>query len=323
MGLANKIMYDEVPAGTDPLSPENKIVFAVGPLTASGVPLAGRTTISLSVHVHQGSSSRRRPLRRHDRRGASSWPAGMPSSSRALPTKPVYLQHRRDDQVEIKDAADQVWGHGHPRHHRGALPPGGQPTACVATIGPAGENLLPYAVIINSRNHSAGAGAGRRHGLEEVQGAGRRGQRQPVNVRPTRKSRGRPVRLHAARDRRLQQQPCRAFHPAGVGRVLRQGQPLDCSARDCTWADWPRASPIETGEPKPGEINTVGLPLHEDHQGRRSQRPRSTPSRWTAATAARSTATPTCACRALRRPTAASRSRATPACRTSRSPSTW
>ena len=25
MGLANKIMYDEVPAGTDPLAPENKL----------------------------------------------------------------------------------------------------------------------------------------------------------------------------------------------------------------------------------------------------------------------------------------------------------
>lgn len=32
--------------------------------------------------------------------------------------------------------------------------------ACVATIGPAGENLLPYAVMMNSRNHSAGAGLG-------------------------------------------------------------------------------------------------------------------------------------------------------------------
>ena len=50
MGIANKIMYDEVPAGTDPFSPENKLIFAVGPLTASGVPLAGRTTIcSLST----------------------------------------------------------------------------------------------------------------------------------------------------------------------------------------------------------------------------------------------------------------------------------
>lgn len=32
--------------------------------------------------------------------------------------------------------------------------------ACVATIGPAGENQLPYSNIINSRNHSAGAGVG-------------------------------------------------------------------------------------------------------------------------------------------------------------------
>lgn len=38
MGLANKVMYDEVPAGTEPLSEANKVVFAVGPLTASGVP---------------------------------------------------------------------------------------------------------------------------------------------------------------------------------------------------------------------------------------------------------------------------------------------
>ena len=46
MGIANKIMYDEVPAGTDPLAPESKVIFAVGPLTASGVPLAGRTTLA-------------------------------------------------------------------------------------------------------------------------------------------------------------------------------------------------------------------------------------------------------------------------------------
>ena len=48
MGLANKIMYDEVPAGTDPFSPENKLIFAVGPLTASPpsarCPRSRRTT---------------------------------------------------------------------------------------------------------------------------------------------------------------------------------------------------------------------------------------------------------------------------------------
>ena len=57
MGLANKIMFDEVPAGTDPFSPENKIVFAVGPLTASGVPLAGRTTSARCPHSRRTTSS--------------------------------------------------------------------------------------------------------------------------------------------------------------------------------------------------------------------------------------------------------------------------
>ena len=46
MGIANKIMYDEVPAGTDPFSPENKLIFAVGPLTASGVPCSGRMNVT-------------------------------------------------------------------------------------------------------------------------------------------------------------------------------------------------------------------------------------------------------------------------------------
>lgn len=44
MGFANKIMYDEVPAGTDWMDEENKAVLAVGPLTGSGVPLGGRST---------------------------------------------------------------------------------------------------------------------------------------------------------------------------------------------------------------------------------------------------------------------------------------
>ncbi|MFR0868175.1 MAG: hypothetical protein ACLSGS_03745 [Adlercreutzia sp.] len=37
MGLANKIMYDEVPAGTDP-SPREQLIFAVGPLTLPACP---------------------------------------------------------------------------------------------------------------------------------------------------------------------------------------------------------------------------------------------------------------------------------------------
>jgi aldehyde:ferredoxin oxidoreductase len=40
-GLGTKIMTDEV----DPLAPENKLIFAPGPLTGSFAPSAGRYTV--------------------------------------------------------------------------------------------------------------------------------------------------------------------------------------------------------------------------------------------------------------------------------------
>jgi hypothetical protein len=40
MGFGYKIMYDEVPPGTMPFDEGNKLVFATGPLTGSGAPVA-------------------------------------------------------------------------------------------------------------------------------------------------------------------------------------------------------------------------------------------------------------------------------------------
>ncbi len=37
VGLASKIIYDEVGRWTDPLSPENRLVVAVGPYQGSGI----------------------------------------------------------------------------------------------------------------------------------------------------------------------------------------------------------------------------------------------------------------------------------------------
>ena len=156
MGLANKIMYDEVPAGTKPFDPENKVVFAVGPLTASGVPLAGRTTIStlstyttdnLVIDGHCGGML-----------GAKIKLAGWDAIVlEGASDTPVYLCIK-DDDVQIKSAA-AVWGMG-TRATTEALSRVEGTSTCVASIGPAGENLVPYACLINSRNHSAGAGIG-------------------------------------------------------------------------------------------------------------------------------------------------------------------
>ena len=250
MGIANKIMYDEVPAGTDPLSPENKIVFAVGPLTATGVPLAGRTTIaSLSTYTtdHQVVDAHTGGMI-----GAAIKKAGWDAIViEGASDEPVYLKID-DDDVEIKPA-DQVWGQG-TRATTEALSRKEGTDFCVATIGPAGENLLPYACIINSRNHSAGAGAAAVMGSKKLKALVVRGS-QPIYVAD-------PQEVADLSDCMLReivgsnnnhvvpstQQEWAEYFDKGSRWTAQKG---------LTWA-LAEGGPIDTGEPKPGEINTVG-----------------------------------------------------------------
>ncbi len=250
MGIANKIMYDEVPAGTDPLSPENKIVFAVGPLTATGVPLAGRTTIaSLSTYTtdHQVVDAHTGGMI-----GAAIKKAGWDAIViEGASDEPVYLKID-DDNVEIKPA-DQVWGLG-TRATTEALSRKEGTDFCVATIGPAGENLLPYACIINSRNHSAGAGTAAVLGSKKCKALVVRGT-QPIYV-------ANPQEVADLSDYMLReivgsnnnhvvpstQQEWAEYFDKGSRWTAQKG---------LTWA-LAEGGPIDTGEPKPGEINTVG-----------------------------------------------------------------
>ena len=250
MGLATQIMYDEVAPGTDPLAPENKVVFAVGPLTATGVPLAGRTTIaSLSTYTkdHQVVDAHCGGMI-----GAAIKKAGWDAIViEGASDEPVYLKID-DDDVEIKPA-DQVWGLG-TRATTEALSRKEGTDFCVATIGPAGENLLPYACIINSRNHSAGAGTAAVLGSKKCKALVVRGT-QPIYV-------ANPQEVADLSDYMLReivgsnnnhvvpstQQEWAEYFDKGSRWTAQKG---------LTWA-LAEGGPIDTGEPKPGEINTVG-----------------------------------------------------------------
>lgn len=250
MGMANKIMYDEVPAGTDPFSPESKVVMAVGPLTASGVPLAGRTTFShlstyttdhLVVDSHCGGMI-----------GAKLKLAGWDGLIiEGASDKPVYIKIL-DDKITIEDASF-VWGMGTRATTEAICRKDGN-KFCVAAIGPAGENLLPYACLINSRNHSAGAGLGSILGSKKckaivIEGNG------SVNVAD-------PKAVAELSDYMISdivgsnnnhvvpstQQEWAEYYDKGSRWTARKG---------LYWAQ-AEGGAIETGEPKPGELNTVG-----------------------------------------------------------------
>ncbi len=250
MGIANKIIYDEVPAGTDPLAPESKIVYAVGPLTASGVPLAGRTTVSflstfskdfLPVDGHTGGMLGARIKQ-------AGWDAIIVEGAS---TKPVYL-NIDNDEVTLKDASF-LWGMG-TRATTETLNSLEGVDRVVACIGPAGENLVPYACMINSRNHSAGAGLGAIMGSKKLKALVVRGTGS-VNVAD-------PQAVADLSDYMLREIVGSNNNHVVPSTQQEWAEYYDKGSRwtakkDLFWAQ-AEGGPIETGEPKPGEINTVG-----------------------------------------------------------------
>ena len=155
-GIGYRVLWDEVPAGTRPFDPANKIVFATGPLAGTGAPCNGRTAVTtlwptcwpkpLVASGHMGGHF-----------AAELKYAGFDAvivEGRA--DKPVWLAIT-DGQARIR-RAEHIWGEGI-RRATYAISRDMGPEAAVACIGPAGENQVPMSVIINSVSHSAGGGA--------------------------------------------------------------------------------------------------------------------------------------------------------------------
>jgi aldehyde:ferredoxin oxidoreductase len=170
-GIGYKVMWDEVPSGTKPFDPANKIIFGVGPLAGTGAPCNGRTAITtlwptcspkpLVASGHMGGHF-----------AAELKYAGYDAVIiEGKADGPVWLSIV-DKKVEIKDA-QKLWGQGIRRtttdisHEIGA-------EAAVAAIGQAGENLVPMSVVINSFSHSAG-GVGAVMGSKNLKAIGVRG----------------------------------------------------------------------------------------------------------------------------------------------------
>ena len=170
-GVGYKVLWDEVPAGTNAFDPANKIVFGVGPLTGTGAPSNGRTSITtlfptvypkhLVATGHMGGHF-----------GAELKYAGWDNIIiEGKAAKPVYLAIV-DDQVEIRDAS-HLWGNGIYRTTDVICQEMG-PETIVAAIGQAGENLVPQSVVMNSYSHSAG-GVGAVMGAKNLKAIGVKG----------------------------------------------------------------------------------------------------------------------------------------------------
>lgn len=154
-GYAAKLLWDELDPGTDPLSPENKLIFATGPIAGTLCPSGGSYELCFKAPLTGAWNQ--------SRSGGSFGPKLKYAGYDFLVVegkaeKPVYLWiHSKG--VEFRDAG-HLWGKGVEEATGRIQKEVGDPDASVALIGQGGENLIRYAAVINDRGRAAGRGGG-------------------------------------------------------------------------------------------------------------------------------------------------------------------
>ena len=159
-GLGTKIMTDEVDPKVDPLSPENKLIFVPGPLTGTFAPSAGRYTVVTKGALTGAIASAN---------SGGTWGPALKFAGydaviiEGAAPKPVYLWIK-NAKVEIRDASN-LWGKDVPETSD-AIRAETDDDAKIACIGPAGENRVLFACIMNDLHRAAG-----RSGVGAVMGS--------------------------------------------------------------------------------------------------------------------------------------------------------
>ena len=171
MGIGYKVIWDEVPMDTDPLGPDAKAVFAVGPLTASGVPCSGRMNITLLSCWSRGYSIVDAHMGGHIAH-AFKYAGYDAMILEGQSDRPVYIKID-DDKVTIEDAS-HIWGKGTFETNATLAKENGEEFD-VASIGIAGENLVHMSNIVTSFGNSGGAGIGALLGSKKVKALAVRG----------------------------------------------------------------------------------------------------------------------------------------------------
>ena len=156
-GLGYRVLWDEVPAGTGPFDPANKLVFASGVLAGTGAPCNGRSTITTIFPTCWP-----KPLVGSGHMGGHFAAKLKYAGYDALIVEgkaegPVWILIR-DARVEIRDAR-HLWGSGIRRTTLELSQELG-PDCVVAAIGQAGESQAPLGMVVNAVSHSAGGVGG-------------------------------------------------------------------------------------------------------------------------------------------------------------------
>ncbi|MCB1859642.1 MAG: aldehyde ferredoxin oxidoreductase family protein [Gammaproteobacteria bacterium] len=160
-GLATKYLLEEIDPKIDPLSPDNKLIFATGPLTGTAASTSARYSVITKGPLTGAIACSNSGGYFGAELKFAGWDMIIFEGKAAAP---VYL-YVNDDEVELLPAAD-LWGKSvwetdeilHKRHQ--------DPLLRVSAIGVSGEQGVLYACIVNDLHRAAG-----RSGVGTVMGS--------------------------------------------------------------------------------------------------------------------------------------------------------
>jgi aldehyde:ferredoxin oxidoreductase len=177
-GLIAYYLWKELKPGINPLSPDNKLIFALGPVSGLLLPGAARNCIGAKSPLTGGIAKAE---------VGGYWMAELKRAGydviiiEGKAEKPVYLWVH-DGEAEIKDAG-HLWGKETLETETAIRTELGDDHVQSAFIGPAGENLVRFACIMQGCHDAAGRGGlGAVMGSKNLKAIAARGHKLPPVV---------------------------------------------------------------------------------------------------------------------------------------------
>ncbi|MFW9998847.1 MAG: aldehyde ferredoxin oxidoreductase family protein [Candidatus Hodarchaeota archaeon] len=174
-GIVAYYLLKELKAGIDPLGPENKLIFAAGPLTGLTIPGTGRNSVGAKSPLTGGFG---------EAEVGGYWGAELKHTGydaiiiEGKAKNPVYLWINNGE-IEIKDAG-HLWGKITGDTQKIIQDELNNKNIRIAQIGPGGEKLVRYACIINELRDAAGrTGMGCVMGSKNLKAIAVKGNKKP------------------------------------------------------------------------------------------------------------------------------------------------
>ncbi|MEY4363100.1 MAG: putative oxidoreductase YdhV [Pseudomonadota bacterium] len=178
-GLGSKYLVSEIDPKVDPLSPDNKIIWATGPLTGTMASTGGRYTVITKGPLTGAIACSN---------SGGYWGAELKMAGwdmvifEGKSSKPVYL-YINDDHAELRDAGE-LWGQSVWKTEAKLKQMHQDPLLRISCIGKAGETGALYAAVVNDLHRAAGrSGVGTVMGSKNLKAVAVRGTKGVGNVR--------------------------------------------------------------------------------------------------------------------------------------------